>query len=530
MSWPDRLPAERKRLVLIYAPTANDANVTVGLLAKAGLSGMAVHDTRELRVAMLRGCGVVLLAEEVLNPDAVAEIFSLLAQQPKWSDLPVVLISSGSRSSAERTRKFVQLGVGTNVVVLERPFRPATLISALEVALRSRARQYLVRDLLLELSEAKELADKANKAKDEFLAALSHELRTPLNPVLLVSSESAANPDLPEPVRNDFSMIARSVELEARLIDDLLDLTRITHGKLQLVLRPVDIHDALREALATTESEFVSKRISLTSELQAATTTISADPVRLQQVLWNVLKNAAKFTPDGGEVSVATSNVGTSVVIEVRDSGVGMTEEELIRVFEPFAQGEHARPGSGRQFGGLGLGLAISRELTRLHSGDIRAASNGRGRGATLRIELPVRGAAPAGATASQTPGARGEPGSSPRRRALLVEDHVSSRISLAHILKRRGFEVATAGSLTEARGVLREDNFDLLISDLGLPDGSGHELMAELKDKPGLRGIAISGYGMESDVAESRKNGFSAHLTKPVSIQALEEAVRSLA
>jgi PAS domain S-box-containing protein len=388
--------------------------------------------------------------------------------------------------------------------------------------------------LLADLREARDAAEKASGAKDDFLAALSHELRTPLNPVLLVATAAAANPELPAEVRADFDQIAKGVTLEARLIDDLLDITRITRGKTSLDLRWVDAHAVFRDALVTTQPDLDQKKITISLALRAPRSHVTGDAVRLQQVFWNVLKNAAKFSPVGSTISITS---GTEMrrgqfVLAVKDSGVGMTIDELKRVFQAFSQGDHARAGGSHRFGGLGLGLAISKMLIELHGGSIEATSPGRELGSTFVIRLPLASVdARAGTELPEKTGdgANGNLVGTPASRSgrlLLVEDHEPTRTSLAVLLKRRGFEVETAGSVAEAQALAAETSFDLLLSDIGLPDGNGYELMASLKSQASLKGIALSGYGMDGDIEESRRAGFRAHLIKPVNIQALDAAL----
>ncbi len=374
------------------------------------------------------------------------------------------------------------------------------------------------------LMQAKTAAESASRAKDDFLAALSHELRTPLNPVLLLASEAAQDPQLPPEVRAQFATIRNNVELEARLIDDLLDLTSITHGKLSLNGRALNVHQVLQEALNIVRADAYAKRITLGLEFCAGEPLVLGDSVRLHQVFWNVLKNAVKFTPAAGRVTVKTLVQGEEFFIKVIDTGMGLSPDELGRVFTAFAQGDHAEGGSHR-FGGLGLGLAISRRLVELHSGDIQASSEGRDKGATFIIRLPLCAANRPGVAQDPNP-LTGSPLPVSGRRILLVEDHEPTRSALAQLLKRRHFTVMTASSLAEARAVARKEKIDLLISDIGLPDGSGYELMNELRQTFGLMGIALTGYGMEEDLLESKKTGFVAHLTKPVRIQSLDEAL----
>jgi PAS domain S-box-containing protein len=359
----------------------------------------------------------------------------------------------------------------------------------------------------------------ANHAKDDFLAALSHELRTPLNPALLLASDGARNADFSPQARRDFDIIRNNVELEARLIDDMLDLTRITRGKLTLEKKPVDIHAALHDAVGTVRSDLAQKKIELVLDLDAGKPVVTGDAVRLRQIFWNILKNAVKFTPAGGKIAVKTSDSpGDKIVVTITDTGMGLEPKEIERIFGAFAQGTH-------QFGGLGLGLAISRAVVEMHAGSIRAESLGKGKGATFTIELPLDREMkkpepelrPAPATAKV---------SGNGLRILLVEDHEPTRISLTYLLRRRDYNVVEAGSLSEARSLLAKEKFNLLISDIGLPDGNGCELMEESHKRKHLKGIALTGYGMEQDITRSRAAGFIAHLTKPVNIESLDNAL----
>ena len=395
----------------------------------------------------------------------------------------------------------------------------------------------------IELKRARDEAVAASRAKDGFLAALSHELRTPLNPVLLLASDGANNPKLAAEIRADFELILKNVQLEARLIDDLLDLTRITQGKLHLERTRCNAHTVLLDALANVKADIVEKKLRLELDLGAKQCRVLGDSVRLQQIFWNVLKNAVKFTPEGGKISVATSLTagGATLTLRIADSGIGMTEVEIGRVFQAFSQGDHASGDAAiHRFGGLGLGLAITQNLVELHGGKIQAFSDGRDRGSVFQVDLPLcrEGAEDGKPSSRNSPSVHSTPPSpgmvaqlpALRRRILLVDDHAATRLTLQHLLRQRHFDVTTAESAAVAERLVQTQEFDLVVSDVGLPDRSGYELMASLRStKPDLPGIALSGYGMEDDLARSRAAGFFLHLIKPVTIGMLEEAIASL-
>lgn len=371
------------------------------------------------------------------------------------------------------------------------------------------------------LREAKNAAETANQSKDRFLAVLSHELRTPLTPVLMVASALEHDPDLRPQVREDIVMIKRNVELETKLIDDLLDLSRITSGKVELKSEAVDLNATVRQVCAICQSQVADQQVQLRVDLKEDVAVISADPARLQQVLWNVLKNAIKFTPAQGTVLVRTARISPDrCEVRVQDSGIGIPPDMLPRIFNAFEQGDaHIT----RQFGGLGLGLAISRALVELHGGTIRAESQGEGRGATFIVELP--GQPPAAAL--EVPGpTEALPGVTPLR-LLLVEDHADTARTLARMLKAKGFAVVAAGDVASAIAAAERENFDVLVSDLGLPDGDGYEVMRAVRARRLVPGIAMSGYGMEEDMRRTAEAGFTEHLVKPVSVALLIAAIR---
>jgi len=373
------------------------------------------------------------------------------------------------------------------------------------------------------LRAAKESAENANRSKDRFLAVLSHELRTPLSPVLMAVTAMEADLSLPPAVRDELVMIRRNIELETRLIDDLLDVSRIVSGKLALHQRTINLNEKITHVAQICREQILEKGIRLHLSLDKRLGGLRGDPSRIQQVLWNVLKNAAKFTPAGGDIYVATSLAAPGVAeVTVRDTGIGIAESALPSIFNAFEQGG---PTITRQFGGLGLGLAISKVLVELHGGTIRAESPGPGQGATFTITLPQVNEA--GEEQVEAPHGDGPDGVGDVR-LLIVEDHPDTAKILARLLSAKGYKVRTAGSVAAALAALDEP-VDLLLSDVGLPDGTGYELMRRAREKRPVVGIAMSGFGMEEDLARSREAGFAEHLVKPVDVAQICEAIQRL-
>jgi two-component system CheB/CheR fusion protein len=378
--------------------------------------------------------------------------------------------------------------------------------------------------------------ENSSRAKDDFLAALSHELRTPLAPALLTAAVLRDDERLPPEVRSQLAMIERNIALEARLIDDMLDLTAVTRGKLQLHAELCDTHSLIGLAIEIVREDARDKGVEIERVFTAKHSGLVADPARFQQVIWNLLRNAVKFTPPGGKISIHTREEKAPsgerwLRIEVKDTGVGIEPALLERIFLPFDQGSLT---GGHRFGGIGLGLAIARAVVHLHGGRISARSEGENLGSSFVVELPGAVTTGSGVEDTGTPFVAGllagprTPSAVAARplRLLLVEDHISSLQTLTLFLQRDGHHVASAATVTAARAAAEKEEFDLVISDLGLPDGSGTELMEILRDSYGLRGIALSGYGMEDDLVRSRAAGFIKHLVKPVSLFALRSAL----
>ena len=376
-----------------------------------------------------------------------------------------------------------------------------------------------------EVEAAKLLAEQANQAKDDFLAVLSHELRTPLTPVVAGVTyicENAASLSREE-LLEELNAIRRNVLLETQLIDDLLDLTRISRGKIELRSEVVDLHAALEDVLGILRDEIAAKELTLARDLSAEERWIWGDPTRLRQIFWNLINNAVKFTPRGGRIVVHSfGDSEGQLAVEITDSGVGIEPEQAARIFEAFEQGERTVT---RKFGGLGLGLAITRSLVEMHKGSVKVQSAGKDQGATFTVTLPVvpnQIVEPA-TSGGESPGQR-------TLRILFVDDHEDTRRILARLLSTRGHHVEIANGVASALACLEKEKFDVLLSDIGLPDGSGHELMREAKRRQAqIKGIAVSGFGMDEDIRRSAEAGFGTHLAKPLDVGLLENVLRRL-
>jgi PAS domain S-box-containing protein len=373
-----------------------------------------------------------------------------------------------------------------------------------------------------ELRQAKEEAETANKAKDQFLAMLSHELRTPLTPVLATLNLWEASEDVPASLHTDVQMLRRSIELEARIIDDLLDLTRIARGMLSFSAEDTDVNALIEFLVGLSRSEFHEKQLKLSLELEAPEHIIHTDVARLQQVLWNILRNAIKFTENRGTVTITTANDGRgNIDIIIKDTGIGMTPETLSRLFLPFEQADRSRTG---RYGGLGLGMAISNALIELLEGKLTAESEGLGRGSTFTVSFPT--VKPAAAPSEPARISRPGPG---KVKLLLVEDHADTARALVRLLESRGYEVSSVGSVASASQAIERNEFDLFLCDLGLPDGTGFDLIERLRQKRDTPAVALTGFGMQQDVERAQHAGFDAHLTKPVNLQKLEATIWKL-
>jgi len=376
----------------------------------------------------------------------------------------------------------------------------------------------------IQAEAARSEAEAANRAKDRFLAMLSHELRTPLSPVLHTVALLEDDENCTSNMREMLQTIRRNVQLEARLIDDLLDLARIRNEKLNLHMEAAEAHDLLQRAVQICEPDTRTKKLRVGLDLQAVNTHLRADSARIQQIFWNLISNAIKYTAAGGAIDISTTNDQTTghLRVTVKDTGMGIDQSRLKSIFDAFEQAH------GDRSHGLGLGLAICRVLTTMHGGTIEAFSEGPGKGSTFTVSLPTtkKSAAPKPSHSPVSPAVL------PSLRLLLVEDHADTAASLKKLLTRAGYYVESGASVKEALALMQGSSFDLLISDIGLPDGSGLVLMEPFFQAAGGRpvaGVALSGYGMAEDIQRSLDAGFDDHLIKPVDIVQLKKCLVKL-
>ncbi len=400
------------------------------------------------------------------------------------------------------------------VVETEWEGKPALLASLRDVSDRKRLEDEL-RQKISELAQA-------DRRKDEFLAMLAHELRNPLAPILSAVHLMRLKGDDPEIRAQMRDVVEEQVRCMARLVDDLLDVSRITRGKIALRLEPTPIKSIVRRAVETTRSLYQAKGHELRVSLPGESAVIWVDPLRLEQVLVNLLANAAKYTDSGGRIELHANLVGGEVVIRVRDDGIGISPEMLDHVFDLFTQVDDSL---ARSQGGLGIGLTLARNLVRLHGGVLSASSEGLGRGSEFTIRLPHRRAEsePDAQPSSRQKSQNG----SGSRRVLIVDDNVAGAESLRLIVKLWGHDCRVVHGGIEALEVVGVFRPDVVVLDIGLPGMDGYAVARSLRASPLSRSvllIAMTGYGRDEDKARSREAGFDRHLVKPIDLSELED------
>jgi signal transduction histidine kinase len=449
----------------------------------------------------------------ILGPIIAWTAFRLTPRETATSMFVLSAISIWG--TLHRFGPFVRSDENQSLLILQ-SFNVLTTITAVALAAGMSER----RRAEAALEQQRSTVEAANRTKDNFLAMLSHELRTPLTPVLAALDALKTQPQSAAEADATLAMMRRNIELESQLIDDLLDLTRITKDKMQLDVQPIDAHQAVRNVVEMCASEANAKQLRVRFDLQATDFRVMADPAKFQQIIWNLFKNAIKFTGDNGGITISSTNhLPHILTLAVADTGIGIEPEIMERIFNPFEQGERSFQ---RRFGGLGLGLTISKSLAQAHGASLIAKSDGLNQGSTFLLTMKT-------AELDQLEQPRVPEAPAPHRavRILLVDDHPDTCAALERLLKLRGHTVTAAHDMRGALAVAGErDSFDLLISDVGLPDGNGMDLLRVLRSRRPIRGIAISGFGMDVDIGKSLQAGFAEHLVKPVKLEKLEAAI----
>jgi signal transduction histidine kinase/ActR/RegA family two-component response regulator len=519
-----RGPADREDRVLIFAPIGRDADLTRDLLERASISCDVCRSmAMVIETFESRGAGALLLTEEALDERDFPALMTTLEQQPPWSDVPVLLFA-GAPGADMTVRAIRSIETLRNVTLLERPIRLAAVLSTVRAALRSRTRQYEVRDLLVALHRARAEAESANRLKDEFLATLSHELRTPLNAILGWTSMLTRGQIEASRLPRVFQVLDRNAQSQAQLIADVLDVSRIIAGKMVLQPNIVELSEIIARATDAVRPAAVAKNIRLTPE-ESVDGIVRGDPERLQQIFWNLLSNAVKFTPAGGFVRVEMTRDRDTIAVAVVDSGVGISPEFTPFVFDRFRQADQT---TTRVYGGLGLGLSIVKHLTELHGGTVTASSAGRGQGARFEVRLPAADATAEMSRVQSPPSSRV---SLDGRSILIVDDDESTREVVGTALEAAHADVQATASAQEAREWLRQHAPALIIADLGMPVEDGFSLIRDVRERLAstVPAIALSAYADQRSRDAALAAGFNAFLAKPTRVDALLQLVGAM-
>jgi signal transduction histidine kinase/ActR/RegA family two-component response regulator len=520
-------PRFRDESVLLLAPTAKDAALCRGILAEAGMECALCRDVADLCTGIDACAGVAVLSEESLTTASLEQLRLAIRRQPAWSDFPLLVLTEQGADSELVLRTLETLG---NVTLLERPVRVPALVSAVRVALRARRRQYQIRDYLGESNRVAASLREADRRKDEFLAILAHELRNPLAPLRNALEAMRRLPHDHDAASWARSLMERQLAQMVRLIDDLLDLSRVSRGRVTLKHEDVELAALIQGALEICAPTIQAAGHALSVSLPEKAVTVRCDPTRLVQVLSNLLSNAAKYTPSGaGRIEVSARRSHAGIEISVRDNGIGIPEDMLQKVFEMFTQVDRSLE---RAQGGLGIGLTLVKRLVEMHGGSIHARSAGPGKGSEFVVRLPERAASAVRAAPEPEPAAAAAD-AAPARRILVADDNRDAADSLAVMLRVGGHEVRTAYDGEEALDLAEAFRPGLALLDIGMPRLNGYETARRLREKPYGRDIvlvALTGWGQPEDKQRSKHAGFDHHLVKPVDPSILDRLLASAA
>lgn len=487
--------------ILIYAPAGQDASLSAKVLGSSAIDSHACRSAAELADQLALGAGGVLTVEEALHAGAYQVLDDYARQQPDWSDLPIILLTHAGLDSLPLRQAIATLG---NLTLLERPVHVLTLITSAHAMLRARQRQYQVRE--------------TQRRKDEFLASLGHELRNPLAPIKTsVALLSHLYPES-EQVSKVKGVIERQVTHLTRLVDDLLDVARITSGKVQLQRKDIALQQVLGHVIELCQPVASSRHISIGLDLPAHTVVLHADYARVVQIFANIVSNAVKFTPDDGHIHITARMAEGQLHVAIEDNGIGIEPEAMPRIFSMFEQG---RTVTGQMASGLGIGLSLARQFAEMHGGGIEAHSEGPGRGSRFIVHLPasiVEGPAAMPADAAPT-------GASHAVQVLVVDDNRDAADSLQTLFQLEGYAVRVAYDGAQALAAIDAIWPQLIVMDLGMPGMDGYEAARQIRQKAQGRDVlmlALTGWGQGDARQRTAQAGFDHHLTKPVDFAAI--------
>ena len=500
--------------VLLRMVTARDGTMVVDVLGRAGIRADICKDTADIANCLEEGVGALLIAEEVLGSPGFERVAEMLRSQPSWSDVPMIVLAKGGADSAAIGGLMHQV---TSVSILERPLRVPSLVSSVRSALTARRKQYQLRATLIGLHEA-------DRRKTEFLATLAHELRNPLAPLRTSLALLSRSHPPPEKAAAIYEIMDRQVIHMVRLIDDLMEVSRITRGKIALQLETVDLDKIVRDAIELSRPLLDASRHRLVTTIGPGPWAIRGDFVRLNQVFANLLNNAAKYTPEGGRVAIDMRREAGMARVTISDNGTGIAAPMLSAIFDMFVQvSDTARTAQG----GLGIGLTLVKSLVELHGGSVTASSGGLGRGSSFVVQLPlvmgIRADAPRSRSAAATQRLA--------HRVLVVDDNQEAADTLVELIDCLGAEARAAYDGEQALRVAIEYLPTVAFLDIGMPGMDGYELAARLRAMPALSDmklVALTGWGQSGDRQKIAKAGFDEHLVKPAHIDQIEELLAS--